>query len=286
MAKIESLSVLLDPTGKMLLAELDKGIIENIQTAPISTQLKNTELSGNPTSGTVEAKRFANAESQDYGTARAAGKGQAVKGKTVTIPINVDREFVEEIEQKDISLLGVDGLLAKRSANHKMRMTAELDRAFFKVAADTGVKYTPASGITAPKDILEAAVVSMSTLKTAYVDGVPRSMMSLTLSPQYYSQIRDYLDTVTNTNVDTTSEEFIMYHGVRVYSSNNLPTGVDFILQVDGSIAQPVLAKPYAAEKIPLSEAYGVELFWYYGTKAVTPELIFFGGTYQQPVTP
>lgn len=277
MAKIESLSVLLDPSGKMLLSELDKGIISNIQTAPISSKIKNTELSGNPTSGTVEAKRFANAVSKDYGTARAAGKGQAVKGKTVTIPINVDREFVEEIEQKDISLLGVDGLLAKRSANHQLRMAAELDAAFFSVAATKGSTYSAPEGITTPKDVLENAALTLSTLKTAYVDGVPRSMMSFTLSPAYYSAVRDYLDTVSNTNVDTTSEEFFAYHGVKVYQSINLPDKVDFILQVDGSIAQPVLVKPYAAEKIPLSEAYGVELFWYYGTEAVTPELILVG---------
>lgn len=277
MAKIESLSVLLDPSGKMLLSELDKGIIANIQTGAISSKIKNTELSGDPTSGTVEAKRFANAQSQEYGTARAAGKGQAVKGKTVTIPINVDREFIEEIENKDIKLLGVDGLLAKRSANHRMRMVAELDTAFFSVAATTGTAYTAPDGVTAPKDILENAALTLSTLKTAYVDGVPRSMMSFTLSPAYYSAVRDYLDTVKNTNVDTTSEEFFTYHGVTVYQSINLPDKVDFILQVDGSIAQPVMVNPYAAEKIPLSEAMAVELFWYYGTKAVTPELVLVG---------
>ena len=31
----------------------------------------------------------------------------------------------------------------------------------------------------------------------------------------------------------------------------------------------------YVAEKIPLSNAYGVELFYNYGTVAVTPDLIF-----------
>ena len=44
---------------------------------------------------------------------------------------------------------------------------------------------------------------------------------------------------------------------------------------VDGSVAQPVMANPYTAEKIPLSEATAVSLFYHYGTKVVTPVLIF-----------
>ena len=51
---INSLNVLLDPTGKMLLAEISKGIIENYQGTAISSQLKNVELSGNPDAGTVK----------------------------------------------------------------------------------------------------------------------------------------------------------------------------------------------------------------------------------------
>ena len=120
--RIESLNVLLDgsDSGKMLLKEAYDGVLENVQKQALSTSLKNTDLSGDPTAGTVEAKRFANAASQNYGTARTAGKGKAVKGKTVTVAINQDKEFVEEIENKDIKLLGVDGLIAKRSANHAM----------------------------------------------------------------------------------------------------------------------------------------------------------------------
>lgn len=275
--KIESLSVLLDPEGKMLLRELDKGIIQNIQTEPISSRLKNQELSGNPEAGTVQVKRFVNAQSANYGTARAAGKGQAVKGKPVTVPIDIDREFVEEVENKDITLLGVEGLLSMRSANHQLMMANELDEAFFKACADEGTKFTPKGEITAPKDIIEQAALTLQTLKTQYVNGVPRRMMSVTLSPEWYSKMRDYLETVKNTNITTVDEEFQMYHGLRVYSSDNMPSDVNFILQVDGSVAQPVIARPYSAERIPLSEAFGVSLFWYYGVKAITPELILVG---------
>lgn len=274
-----SLSVLLDPSGQMKLAEQYKGVLENVQRLAVSTRLKNTELSGDPTTGSVEAKRFVNATSQAYGTARTGGAGNKVKGKTVTVKIDTDREFVEEIEQKDISLLGVDGLLAKRSANHALRLAAELDEAFFKEAVAEGSKFTPAEGVTAIQDIVEDAIVSLSILKTNYIDGLDRSQMQITFDPQTYSAMRKYLDTVHNTNVDTTTEEFTAFHGVRCDQSNRLPAGVHFILEIVGSIAQPVISKPYGAERIPLSEAIAVELFFYYGTKAVTPETILYYGT-------
>lgn len=276
--RIESLSVLLDGSedGKMLLKEAYDGVIENVQKTAISAQIKNTELSGNPEAGTVEAKRFANSASQSYGTARTGSKGNKVKGMTVTIPIDTDREFVEEIEQKDISLLGVDGLVARRSANHAQRMTAELDAKFFLVGKNEGTQFKPAAGVTAIKDVIEAAAVEFETMKTDYIDGIDRTTLSVTLDPASYSEIRNDLDKIVNTNVDTTDAEFFTYHGVRVFSSNRLPAGVKMEIMVDGSIAQPVMSKPYSAERIPLSEAIAMELFFYYGTKAVTPETIFW----------
>ena len=274
MPRLNSLNILLDPTGKMLLAEAYDGVLDNVQKTTISTSIKNTDLSGDPTAGTVEAKRFANASSKEYGTARTAGKGDAVKGKPVTIPIDVDREFVEEVEQKDISLLGVDGLIAKRSAKHAMRFAAELDEAFFAEGYEAGTEFTPDEGVTAIADILEDMIVDLEETKNEYIDGIPREMMSLTLNVKTYSKMRKYLDTVSKSNVDTTDEEFIAFHGVPVKSSNRLPSGVAAELMVNGSIAQPVRSTPYAAEKIPMSEAFAIELFFYYGTKAVTPETI------------
>lgn len=274
MARITSLDVLLDPEGKMLLSEAYDGVIENVQKGTISGKIKNTDLSGDPTAGTVEAKRFANATSKAYGTARAAGKGDNVKGKPVTIPIDTDREFIEEVEQKDVSLLGVDGLISKRSANHALRMAAELDAKFFEVAKTEGTAFTPTK--TAIQDIVEEAIVTLETTKTDYIDGIDRSLMSITFDAETYSAMRSYLDTVSNTNVDTTTEEFIMFHGVRCFSSTRLPEGTKFELMVDGSVAQPVRSTPYTAERIPMSEAMAIELFFYYGTKVVTPETILY----------
>ena len=281
--RIQSLNVLLDGSsdGKMLLKEAYDGVIANVQKGTISSKIKNTDLSGDPSAGTVEAKRFVNASSQAYGTARGAGKGTAVKGKTVTVPINVDREFVEEVEQKDIKLLGVDGLVAKRSANHAQRLVAELDTAFFAEGKTAGTQFKPASTMTDIKDIVESAILQLEKLKNNYIDGLDRSMLSITFDPDTYSAMRMYLDTVMNTNVDTTTEEFNMYHGVKCYNSNRLPSGVKFEIMMDESIAQPVMSDVYTAEKIPLSDAVGIELFFHYGTKTVTPDtILWYDGTH------
>lgn len=99
-------------------------------------------------------------------------------------------------------------------------------------------------------------------------------MISVIANTAVYGQIRTYLDTVTKANINSDEEEFKAYHGVKTFSSVHLPEGVDFIVMVDGAVAQPVISHQYEAEKIPLSNAYGVELFYSYGTKAVMEDLI------------
>ena len=108
--------------------------------------------------------------------------------------------------------------------------------------------------------------------------GVPRNMMRLVLDPEYYGKARNYLDKGTNNaNVDTAAEDFSMFHGVRTYSSINLPANTHAMIMVDGAVAQPVVLYPYREpEKIPLSNDYGVSMFFDYGTKALTPDLIFY----------
>ena len=203
-----------------------------------------------------------------------AAKGDGVKGKTVTIPIDQDREIVEEVEQKDVSLLGVEGLIAKRTANHALRMAAELDTKFFEVAG-TDATEVDLTGITAIEEIAEKMIQQCETTKNEYVDGVPRLMMHMVLDPDYYGKIRTCLDKVTVPGVGAADEEFYAFHGVKTYSCVHLPTDVKALVMVDGAIAQPVMSDPYNAEKIPLSNAYGIELFYHFGTKSVTPDLIF-----------
>ena len=275
MARIESLNMLTTEDGKAYLAELYGSTIEGVMKSLVSAGMKNTELSGNPAAGTVEAKRFANATPQDYGTARKNGKGNAVKAATVTVAIDKDKEIVEELEEKDISLYGVEGVLDKRGKNHVIRMASALDTEFFQVAADAAVEVEVDLASSPIEDILEAVIQECENTQNEFVDGVPRAFMHLTLNTAYYGKVRNNLDKQTRSNVDTGDEEFYVWHGVETKSSVHLPAGVPFILQVTGSVAQPVMSDQYKAEKIPLSEAYGVELFYHYGTKAVTPDLIF-----------
>ncbi len=277
MARIESLNILLEKEGKDFLSELYGKVIENVNKQLISAKLKNRDLSGDPQSGTVEAKRFANATSKAYGTARAAGKGDSVKAKPVTVAIDEDREIVEELEKKDVRLYGVDGILEKRANNHVQSMVAELEDAFFLEGKNAGTQISPKS--TAIEDELEEAIQTCENVKNDFVRGVPRSMINLICNTEYYGKIRTYLDKVSRPNIDSTVEEFYSYHGVRTESSVNLPEGVDYEVMVDGAIAQPVMSDEYDAEKIGQSNAYSVQLFYSYGTKAVMPDLIFWKGT-------
>lgn len=275
MAKIESLNMLTTAEGKDYLSELYGKTIEGVMKALVSTGMKNADLSGDPVSGSVEAKRFANATPQEYGTARAAGKGKSVKAATVTVAIDKDKEIVEELEEKDVRLYGVEGVLDRRAKNHVLRMASALDSEFFSVAADAAVEVEVDLAGAATEDVLEAVIQECENTQNDFVDGVPREMMHLTLNTSYYGKVRNNLDKQTRANVDTAAEEFYTWHGVECKSSVHMPAGVPFILQVTGAVAQPIMADQYTAEKIPLSEAYGVELFYHYGTKAVTPDLIF-----------
>lgn len=274
MPRIQSLNILLDPTGKAYLKELYGKVIENVQKQTISGALKNRDLSGDPTSGTVEANRYQNSASKRYGSARTAGKGDAIVAKPVVIQIDQDREIIEELEEKDVKLYGVDGVLDRRSINHVNSMVRELEEAFFLEAANAGeIEFEPVASEIAAQ--LEEQIVAVEKIRNNYVNGVPRNIMSIVLDTEMYSQIRSYLDTnVHNANVNTAVEGFGYFHGVKVYSTVYLPAGVKGMLLVDGAVAQPVTSNTYGAEKIPLSDAYAVELFYYFGTKAVTPDLI------------
>jgi hypothetical protein len=270
MARISSLNVLLTDTGRDFLAEKYGKVIANIQKNPISSQLKNTDLSGSPTSGTVEAKRFVNATSQAYGTARSGGKANAVKAKPIVIAIDQDEEILEEVEHKDVSLYGVDNFVERRAAECERKMTNKLEHAFFDTAAKAGTQVTPVG--TTPEAIAEELIQSVETVSNDFVDGVERNMIALVCNPAFYGQLRTYLDATTH---NTEGEAINTYHGVRIFSSTYLPNDVKAIAMAYGSVAQPVLPTIAPAEKIQLSNAYSFGMFYDYGTKAVTEDLIF-----------
>lgn len=274
MARIASLAVLADPTGNDYLAETYGKVIGNIQKNTISGRIKNTNLSGNPTAGTVEAKRFTNSSTKAYGTARSGGAGQKLKAKPVVIAIDTDRELIHEVETKDTLLYGVDGLVERTARQDERDVMRELERAFFNEAKTAAISTgtVDISGATTIADGLEILIQDLETTQNDYVDGVPRDIMHLALAPNLYGKARTYFDKVEGGNA--TGETFNLFHGVRTDSSTYLPSGIDAVLQVEGSIAQPVLFTRQNAERVPFSNAYAFGIFLSYGTKAVMPDLI------------
>lgn len=290
MARTKAISLIQNGSTKVELAELSGLVIANIQKETLSSGLKSQSYTGNPASGSVEYKRFKNSASQAYGTARTAGKGTALTVPPTTVNLDTHREIVEEAAKFDLDTFGVGNIMARRADNHVDTVAAELDAAFFTCAATEGTAFT-----TAETDIeaqVEALIQTLETVKNDYVRGVPRNLIRLVLDPVMYGRARNYLDKGTNNaNVDTAAEDFRMFHGVRVYSSINLPvtsetvettktTTYHMIAIIEGAIAQPVVIYPYGEpEKIPLSNDYGVSMFFDYGTKALTPDLIFHYST-------
>lgn len=289
MARTNAISLLSGVSTPATLAEIYGLVIENVQKSTLSTALKSQQYTGNPAAGSVEFKRFANSEAKTYGTARTAAKGDKITVPPTTVNLSTHKEIVEEVAKFDIDTFGVAGIMQRRADNHVLTMAADLDRAFFAEANTSGTAFTPGSGVTEIQDIVESMIQTLEVVKNDYTDGVDRNMMDLVLSPAQYGKLRTFLDTQSNPNVNTAGEEFGMYHGVRVYSCTRLPvttetvetsktktTTTNGILMIRGAVAQPVVVDQYSnPEKIPLSNDYAVSLFYDYGVKALTPDLIF-----------
>lgn len=272
MARTNALNIFAGKNGEQAvkdqLAETYGQVIEAIQKSAISEQIKNKNYSGDPATGSVEIDRFKNAAVQDYGTARTAGNGVALDntGK-VTVNVDTDKEIVEELENKDVELYGIAGMAEKRKVNHEKRMVAYLDREFFTKAEAEGSAVTPTGSSVQEK--LEELIQSVETTVNDWVDGVDRDMLVITVTPAVYGQLLNYIDSVPNSLTGLTEN---MFHNVRIYSNHRQTKSM--ICMIDGAVAQPVVADEYDAERIPLSNAIALELFFSKGTKAVMPDLI------------
>lgn len=271
MARTDSVNILLTTSGNDKLAEAYGKVIANVQKNCISQMLKNTDLSGTPGAGSYECKRFANRTSNEYGTARAGAKGQSVKVEPVIIVIDTDKELVTEVEQKDVTLYGVDHLVARQAAMDEKSMQRELERAFFAAGVDAATAVTPTA--TDAAGIAEELIQAVETVSNDYVDGVERDEIAIVCAPAFFGQLRTYLDKVNDGGAQ--GEAVGAFHGVKVYSSTYLPTGTKAVVMREGAIAQPVLPTVAPAERIQLSNAIGFGLFYSYGTKVVAPDLVF-----------
>jgi len=282
MARLNALGLMqADGVTPLSLAELYKAVIENVSKTAVSVAFKNKNQSGNVAAGTVEYKRFADSAAVAYGTARAAGKGKILKIAPVVVTLNVDREIVEEIEEKDILTSGIPNMMNRQALAHIKAFKRDLDTAFWKEAYATGVKATIAAATTAGK--IEELILAVEDVSNAYVDGVDRDMLGLCLTTKLHSALRLEIDELPVDSIALAQGAIGQYHGVPVWVSNHLPKGalqvVDAFCMFMGSVAQPLnVTKQYADEKIPLSNAHAIELFYSYGTEATMPDLIAYIG--------
>lgn len=256
------------------LAETLDGVIENIQTSAVSEALKNKEGSGEPTSGSVEYKRFANAELVDKGTAREAKAGVKVKAKPIIININDDKEIIEELQLKDVKLYGIDGMAEKRKGNFTKRVIAYLDRKFFTTTVTAGKQFERGS-LTDPKDILDAMIVSAKSITSAFIDGIDAEDLAIVLSPTWRKAVKNDLDELPNGTV-ASNGAIGMYDSIIVHETHRLPEGVNAIVMLKGAVAQPYYLSEYDAEKVPFDDAIALETFLYNGSGALAEEAILY----------
>lgn len=278
MARTDARNIYINDNDKDKLAEIYGGVIESVQKNAVSEQIKNKNYSGDPTSGSVEISRFVNAQVKDQGTARAGGQGDALSNKgKVTVNINTDKEIVEEFNKTDLRLHGVTGIAEKRKVNHAKRMEAYLDREFFACAVSEGsaVELTGENVV----EKIESLILNVEKTENDYVDGVDRDLLVLTVKPEVYSAIKLHINEVANSLTGVTDK---LFNNVRIFSNNRQTK--DAICMIDGAVAQPVLADEYDVEKIPLSNNYGLELFFSKGTKAIMPDLIKYANLSNESV--
>ena len=117
MAFTNALSILQDknstPTPATL-QEIYGAVIEGVRKSTLSQTFKSNLYTGNPIAGSVQFKRFVNATSKNYGTARAAGKGDKLTVPPVIVNVDQHKEIVEEVNKHDMDAFGVENLIETR----------------------------------------------------------------------------------------------------------------------------------------------------------------------------
>lgn len=276
----QALSIYVSDSVKAELKNKIEGVFENLAKATVSGKLKSKNFTEK--AGSYEFKRFANATAQAYGTARAAGKGNNVKAIPIVVNIDQHREIVEEINAFDGSTFTEDDLdtfLKRRQVATEQSLARDLDRAFFGcINADTATKGADVSKANNIRKQIGEIIVALETTSNEYVDGVEREQMALVVTPELHQAIKHELNDCFNFTGTTADEIFKGLDGVAVFSSNRLPEGVGYVLMTMDSIAQPVALTDTLLDKIPLSNEYGVGVFYDFGTKVIAKDLVVFGG--------
>lgn len=254
---------------KEKLAQVYAGLLENIQKGSLAERFKNKNYSGDPTGGSIVIRRLANAGLEDYGTARTAKAGKSLENADVVINIDDDKEIVEELEMKDIAMFGIDGMAERRKDNHSERIIAYKDTKFFASMVTAGTEVTLESEKI--EDQLEEVIQAVETTSDDFTDGVPRSLIKLSVKPGVYGKVRNYIDSVANS---VNGLSYNAFHDVEIVS--NTRQTKDIICFIDGAVAQPTRIDDYKAEKVPFADAIALETYIHMGTKAIYGNLIAY----------
>ena len=280
MSRTQALSIYVSDSVKAELKNKIEGVFENLAKDTISGRLKSKNGALNEKAGSFEFKRFANATRQEYGTARTAGKGTKVKAAPIVVNLDRNSEIVEEVNTFDAASFtdeDLNAFLARRKTAIQQSVARDLDRDFFAAAKTGG---TAGASINVSNPIvaqLEAIIAGLEVTNNEYVDGVDREQMALVLNPTLYGKVKTELNDCYNFSGTVADEVFKGINGVATFSSNRLPDGVDYVLMVMDSIAQPVMITDTDVEKIPLSNEYAVEVFYRNKTKVLAQELVIYG---------
>lgn len=280
MSRTQALSIYVSDSVKAELKNKIAGVFENLAKDTISGRLKSKNGALNEKAGSFEFKRFANATRQEYGTARTAGRGNKVKAAPIVVNLDRNSEIVEEVNTFDAASFtdeDLNAFLARRKTAIQQSVARDLDRDFFAAAKTDG---TAGASINVANPIvaqLEAVIASLEVTNNEYVDGVDREQMALVLNPTLYGKVKTELNDCYNFSGTVADEVFKGINGVATFSSNRLPDGVDYVLMVMDSIAQPVMITDTDVEKIPLSNEYAVEVFYRNKTKVLAQELVIYG---------
>lgn len=264
-----------DQTTMDNLAHTLDGVIENIQTSAVSEALKNKRGSGNPAPyGSIEYKRFVNAQLKAKGTARTAGAGDKVIANPIIVNMNDDKEIVEELQMKDVKLYGIDGMAEKRKANFANRIVAYLDRQFFAEAVQGGTQFTRGA-LTDRKEILDAMIVAAKETQSDFIDGIDAEDLAIVLNGTARKDLKNDLDALPN-GTSPANGAIGAYDSIIVHESNRLPINVDMIVMLKESVAQPFFVDDYQAEKVPFDDAIALESYLYTGKETLVPEAIIY----------
>lgn len=269
---MDSKNILLKNEDKDKLVSIKGQIIEAVVRSTVSTKIKNKFGVGDPAAGSVTYDRFKNAESKDYGTARAEGKGAAIKNSgKVTNLINDSKEIIEEFQNSDVNRYGIPALVDNRKKNSASSMARYLDTAFFAKAVAEGQAIMGLTNATPIQDTLEKAIQAVETVINDWVDGVDRSEIVVVVKPAIYGRLANYLNEVKN---EITGSVDVMFNGqVRVFSNHRQTK--DIIVMHEGAVAQDVNVYDYDPTRIPFTNAIESSLFYDQGAKAVEPDLVF-----------